>query len=129
MFEERRRDRTSDVEGLVVDPLTESGHDEVVLLCTSSTSVTTESWTHGDQSNQSVVHKCSGCSQDYHPKVWAVFGCPNRWNVDKFDTRKLSGRVEWIKMYIIGFHNGRKESMFTVPWFVTNLTPSFSDKV
>ena len=56
-----------DIKGLVVDLLTEFGHDEVVLLCTSSTSVTTKSWTRGDQSNQSVIHKCSGCSQDYHP--------------------------------------------------------------
>ena len=40
------------------------------------------------------------------PEVWAVLGRPDWWNVDKFDTRELSGGIEGIVVNVVGFQNG-----------------------
>ena len=39
------------------------------------------------------------------PEVGAVFGGPDWWDVDKFDTRKLSGRIKGVELNIVGFQD------------------------
>ena len=39
-------------------------------------------------------------------KVWAILGCPDWWNVDKFYTRELSGRIERTVVRVVGLQNG-----------------------
>ena len=48
-----------------------------------------------------------GARKAIAPKVWAVLGRPDRRNVDKLDTRELSGWVERTVVHVVGFQDGR----------------------
>ena len=46
-----------------------------------------------------------GSREAIAPEVRAVLGGPDWWDVDKFDTRKLSGRIKGVELNIVGFQD------------------------